>query len=1236
MKRMFAITVIILLPVSFAFGAQKPVLTASNKLLVEIIRKAKEDEVSAKIDEALILGADINRRDAFGNTVLMTVLYDRWTEKTSCYLISKGADLSVVNMSGETAAHIAARKQQYRALYLIAKRKGPLNTANIYGEKPVDRFLKNGDGATLYHWKAVTGNARSFGKDRRYESARDEQQKTPADYAAMAGNFETYSVLMGKSFDMKRDVGRIRSHISAFIKFKDFHALSYIFRQCGNDFWYEKVRLLDEAVRKDDVETAEFLFREGTPLNTPYSANRPLIYNARSIAMAKLLLSHGAVLNTDSSSQSSLTSAIEKQNISLLQFYLENGASLFTAGKPFLITAAERGNEAILALLAEKGAPTGNYREYTWFGNSCMQSPLRAAAKNMNPEIIRFLWDREIDRGSAGPALAEAVKAGNIVAYSFLKSKGSKYNASDDPEGNTLLHYAASSNNKDSEQMIRLLLSDGAVVNARNSAGQTPLHYAAHYGRAAHVELLVKTGADINIQDYRGDTPLHAAVRGRNSWSGVAEKLIMLGAKCDMINLDGIMPYHIALDSGNVKIVEMIAKFGSGQWNDAVKSHMMIKQIVIEENYDQIGEVIDKIDDSDMRNINGDTLLSVSCSSDYVTVDMVRKLHSKGSDLQSSNPWGFSVLHNAFSGGDIRKIAFVVSQVYGVDITEGREAETIAGLVKVGKVKLKDLWPQNIERRWDLREGSLFSDAMLFGNTEYVRLLLLLGANPNRKDKDGVTPFMASILNRYGKETITQKKINLLSCAIDNGADVNSRNNGGVTALMYACVAGNLSAVRLLLDRGARVNDRDNDGWSALMHACENGKDDIMHELVKHGADVLTRGNDGLNAVTLCAIRGNSQGISFLISRGAKKPDAGMVSRYRFIRMIRLHDEDGALKIAGKISPVDFADKYGMTPLMWAIMEQEFEVIRFLLKRGASVNRKCLVGTTPLMFAVRRCNAALVKQLIDLGADVNASRADGGTALGDALKVYGGDDIIGILCAAGSDRNARYADGMPIFFNCMRGYGSNIASMKSLGFDINIRDSQGRTSLMVAAFRQNDELVGNMTVSGADLNLKDFKGRTALDYAAVGGEPKCVKILHEAGFIPTAMSCAVMGDYYRNDRLYEVSIKWYSQALSLEPDVNVYNGYGISLMRTGKLDDAEKAFLKAVSINPDDSMPYYNLCCLFAKKGNPNAAFLWLDRAIEKGMRDRAFMKQDLDLEPLRDDSRYKAIMSAKRLPVRK
>jgi Flp pilus assembly protein TadD len=89
-------------------------------------------------------------------------------------------------------------------------------------------------------------------------------------------------------------------------------------------------------------------------------------------------------------------------------------------------------------------------------------------------------------------------------------------------------------------------------------------------------------------------------------------------------------------------------------------------------------------------------------------------------------------------------------------------------------------------------------------------------------------------------------------------------------------------------------------------------------------------------------------------------------------------------------------------------------------------------------------------------------------------------------------------------------------------------------------------------------------------------------------------------------------------------------------MRTGKLDDAEKAFLKAVSINPDDSMPYYNLCCLFAKKGNPNAAFLWLDRAIEKGMRDRAFMKQDLDLEPLRDDSRYKAIMSAKRLPARK
>jgi len=453
---------------------------------------------------------------------------------------------------------------------------------------------------------------------------------------------------------------------------------------------------------------------------------------------------------------------------------------------------------------------------------------------------------------------------------------------------------------------------------------------------------------------------------------------------------------------------------------------------------------------------------------------------------------------------------------------------------------------------------------------------------------------------------------------------------------MYACVAGNISAVRLLLDRGARINDRDNDGWSALMHACENGKDDIMQELVSRGADVSIKGSDGLDAVNLCGIRGNRRGLSFLISRGAKKPDEGMVTRYRLVRMIRLHDEAGALKIAEKISPVDFDDKYGMTPLMWAIMERQHDVVQLLLRRGASVNRKCTIGTTPLMFAVRRCETALVRQLIDLGADVNASRKDGGTALGDALKVYGGDNIVHLLCTAKADRNARHVDGMPIFFNCVHGDGDKIEVVKSYGFDINIRDRDGRSALMISAFRGFHEFEGNLIANGADLKLKDVKGRTALDYAAVGGEPKCVKMLHEAGCAPTAKSCAVMGDYYRNDRLYDVATKWYKQALSLDQDVNVYNGYGIALMRTGKFDDAEKAFLKAVSNNPDNSMPYYNLCCLFAKKGDLDAAFLWLDRAIDKGMCDRAFMKQDFDLAPLREDSRYKSIMSAKILPARK
>lgn len=50
-------------------------------------------------------------------------------------------------------------------------------------------------------------------------------------------------------------------------------------------------------------------------------------------------------------------------------------------------------------------------------------------------------------------------------------------------------------------------------MNATNSDGTTPLHAAAHAGRAECLALLIQSGANVNAKDKWADSPLHKVRR---------------------------------------------------------------------------------------------------------------------------------------------------------------------------------------------------------------------------------------------------------------------------------------------------------------------------------------------------------------------------------------------------------------------------------------------------------------------------------------------------------------------------------------------------------------------------------------------------------------------------------------------------------------------------------------------------------------------------------------------------
>jgi len=57
--------------------------------------------------------------------------------------------------------------------------------------------------------------------------------------------------------------------------------------------------------------------------------------------------------------------------------------------------------------------------------------------------------------------------------------------------------------------------------------------------------------------------------------------------------------------------------------------------------------------------------------------------------------------------------------------------------------------------------------------------------------------------------------------------DIDHRNKGGWTALMYACYIGHESIVSLLLDKGASVNLRNGKKETSLMLAASCGNDRV-------------------------------------------------------------------------------------------------------------------------------------------------------------------------------------------------------------------------------------------------------------------------------------------------------------------------------------------------------------------------------------------------------------------------
>jgi hypothetical protein len=77
----------------------------------------------------------------------------------------------------------------------------------------------------------------------------------------------------------------------------------------------------------------------------------------------------------------------------------------------------------------------------------------------------------------------------------------------------------------------------------------------------------------------------------------------------------------------------------------------------------------------------------------------------------------------------------------------------------------------------------------------------------------------------------------------------------------------------------------------------------------------------------------------------------------------------------------------------------------------------------------------------------------------------------------------------------------------------------------------------------------------------------------------------------------------------------------------GRLEDGLLVDKRLVAARPFDPTAHYNLACRYALLKQPDLAVGSLKRAIELGYRDFRFMEEDRDLDSIRKDPRFRALV---------
>ncbi|XP_059269092.1 protein phosphatase 1 regulatory subunit 12B isoform X4 [Mustela nigripes] len=196
------------------------------------------------------------------------------------------------------------------------------------------------------------------------------------------------------------------------------------------------------------------------------------------------------------------------------------------------------------------------------------------------------------------------------------------------------------------------------------------------------------------------------------------------------------------------------------------------------------------------------------------------------------------------------------------------------------------------------------------------------------------------------------------------GADINTVNVDGLTALHQACIDENLDMVKFLVENRANVNQQDNEGWTPLHAAASCGYLNIAEYFINHGASVGIVNSEGEVPSDLA----EEPAMKDLLLEQVKKQGVDLEQSRKEEEQQMLQDARQWLN-SGKIEDVR-QPRSGATALHVAAAKGYSEVLRLLIQAGYDLNVQDYDGWTPLHAAahwgVKEACSILAEALCDM------------------------------------------------------------------------------------------------------------------------------------------------------------------------------------------------------------------------------------------------------------------------------